>query len=125
MSEKELKRKYNKLVSDIEGMRMFDGRNKGVDVYVCEKCGHKFYTRYKDKGVTPFTIKCRKCQSGSSVHDDTISEQIANFMAFDVQNWVRPSFEQLNKFRKKGNDGVIEHVLNGGLLLETELNTQS
>lgn len=104
---------------------MFDGRNKGVDVYVCEKCGHKFYTRYKDKGVTPFTIKCRKCQSASAVHDDTISELIANVMAFEVQNWVRPTFEQLNKFRKKGNDGVIEHVLNGGLLLETELNTQS
>lgn len=121
MNEKELKRKYNKLVSGVEEMKMFDGRNRGVDVYVCEKCGHKFYTRYKDKGVTPFTLRCRKCENGTSVHNDTISEQIANFMAFDVHNWVRPSFNQMNKLRKKGKDSTIEHILNGGLMLEDEL----
>lgn len=126
MSEKELKRKYNKLVSDIEGMRMFDGRNKGVDVYVCERCGSQFYTRYKDKGVTPFTIICRReaCNSTMS-HRLTISEEQAKNDGLVVHYWVRPTFEQLNRLRKKGNDGVIEHVLNGGLLLETELNTQS
>jgi len=38
-----------------------------------------------------------------------------------VQNWVRPTFEWLNKQRKKGREGLIEHVLNGGLILENEL----
>ena len=52
---------YKELINNIESIPMYDGRNKGIDVYVCNKCGHKFYTKYKDKGVTPFVIKCRNC----------------------------------------------------------------
>lgn len=114
---KTLKQKYDELVNGIESKPMYDGRNRGVDIYVCDKCGHKFYTRYKDKGATPFTIKCRCCENGTAVHKDTISEQIANFMGFEVHDWVRPTFEQLQKL----NEGAIEHVLNGGLMLEDEL----
>ena len=117
---KTLKEKYDKLVAGIESAQIYDGRNTGVDVYVCEKCGHRFYTRYKDKGVTPFTIKCRNCEHGTAIHKDTISEQIANFMGFEVHDWVRPTFEQLQKF----NEGAIEHVLNGGLMLEDELDNE-
>lgn len=118
MKTEELKQQYDEMTSRIASARMYDGRNSGVDVYVCDKCGHKFYTRYKDKGVTPFTIKCRHCQHGTMVHNDTISEQIANLMAFNVHNWVRPTFDQLQQL----NEGAIEHVLNGGLMLEDELN---
>lgn len=120
MNKEELKQQYNELVSAIETAEMFDGRNKGVDVYVCKKCGKRFYTRYKDKGVTPFTIKCRHCEHGTMTHDQTISEQVANVMAFEVHNWVRPTFEQLQKL----SDGAQEHVLNGGLMLEDELDSE-
>ena len=120
MNKDELKQRYDELVSCIETAKMFDGRNKGVDVYVCEKCGKKFYTRYKDKGVTPFTIKCRHCEHGTMTHDQTISEQVANVMAFEVHNWVRPTFEQLQKL----SDGAQEYVLNGGLMLEDELDSK-
>lgn len=120
MNQKNLKKSYDKLVAEIESAQMFDGRNNGVDVYVCKKCGKRFYTRYKDKGVTPFTIKCRHCEHGTMMHDQTISEQVANFMAFEVHNWVRPTFEQLQKL----SDGAIDHVLNGGLMLEEELNNE-
>lgn len=120
MNKEELKQQYDELVSGIETAKMFDGRNKGVDVYVCKKCGKRFYTRYKDKGVTPFTIKCRHCEHGTMMHDQKISELVANFMAFEVHNWVRPTFEQLQKL----SDGAIEHVLNGGLMLEEELNNE-
>lgn len=120
MDKKKLKKKYDKLVAEIESAQMYDGRGKGVDVYVCEKCGKRFYTRYKDKGVTPFTIKCRHCEHGTMMHDQTISEQVANVMAFEVHNWVRPTFEQLQKL----SDGAIDHVLNGGLMLEDELNNE-
>ena len=120
MNKEELKQQYNELVSGIETAKMFDGRNKGVDVYVCKKCGKQFYTRYKDKGVTPFAIKCRHCDHGTMTHDHTISEQDANFMAFEVHNWVRPTFEQLQKL----SDGAIEHVLDGGLMLQDELNNE-
>lgn len=120
MNKEELKQQYNELVSGIETAKMFDGRNTGVDVYVCKKCGKRFYTRYKDKGVTPFTIKCRHCEHGTMTHDQTISEQVANVMAFEIHNWVRPTFEQLQKL----SDGAQEHVLNGGLMLEDELDSE-
>lgn len=117
MDKKELKKKYDKLVAEIESAQMFDGRNSGVDLYQCKDCGFQFYTRYKDKGVTPFTIRCRNCDHGTAVHEKTITEQIASFMGVKVHNWVRPTFEQLLRL----SDGAIEHVLNGGLILENEL----
>jgi hypothetical protein len=38
-----------------------------------------------------------------------------------VHNWVRPPFEWLNKQRKKDKYYVVDHVLQGGLILEEEL----
>ena len=118
MDEKELKEKFDKLVDGIESARLFDGRNKGVDIYVCEKCGTMFCTKYKDKGVTPFTIKCRRTECGATmVHRGTISEQEADVSRLVVHNWVRPPFEQLLTL-----DAVAqEYVLKGGLMLEDEL----
>ena len=119
MDKNELKQKYDQLVAGIESARMFDGRNKGVDIYVCEKCGTQFCTRYKDKGVTPFTIKCRRIECGATmVHRGTISEREAEISRLVVHNWVRPTFEQLLTL----NAGTQEHVLKGGLILEEELN---
>ena len=121
METTELKQKYDEMVAGIESAKMYDGRNEGVDVYVCDVCAKQFYTRYKDKGVTPFTIKCRHCEHGTMIHIQTISEQVANFMGLKVHNWVRPTFEQLQKL----SDGTIEHVLNGGLILEDELSSEN
>ena len=122
MNKEELKQQYDDLVSGIETAKMFDGRNKGVDVYVCEKCGKQFYTRYKDKGVTPFTIRCRREACGATmIHRDTISEAQAKNDGLVVHNWVRPTFEQLLKL----NVGAQEHVLNGGLMLEDDLEQKS
>lgn len=121
MNQKNLKKSYDKLVAEIESARMYDGRGKGVDVYVCEKCGKQFYTRYKDKGVTPFTIRCRReACNATMVHRATISESQAKNEGLVVHNWVRPTFKQLQKL----NDGAQEHVLNGGLMLEDELDNE-
>lgn len=118
MDKKKLKQNYDELVAEIESARMFDGRGSGIDVYVCEKCGKQLLTRYKDKGVTPFTIKCRRdACNATMIHRDTISEEQAKNEGLVVHNWVRPTFEQLQNL----NDGAIEHVLNGGLMLEDEL----
>lgn len=120
MNKEELKQQYDELVSGIETAKMFDGRNKGVDIYQCKECGFQFYTRYKDKGVTPFTVRCRNCNHGTAVHDKTITEQMASFLGVKVHNWVRPTFGQLLKL----NEGAQEHVLNGGLMLEDELGSE-
>ena len=122
MNKEELKAKYDKLVAEIESAKVYDGRGKGVDVYVCEKCGSQFYTRYKDKGVTPFTIRCRREACGATmIHRSTIFEEEARNCRLAVHNWVRPTFEQLQTL----SDGAIEHVLNGGLMLEDELEQKS
>ena len=117
MDRKELKKQYDELVAGIETARMFDGRNQCVDIYVCEKCGKQFYTRYKDKGVTPFIIRCRHCGNGGMIHENTITEQVANVMGVEVHDWVRPTFKQLQNL----SDEAIGHVLNGGLMLEDDL----
>ena len=118
MDEKELKEYYDKLVARIESASMFDGRGKGVDVYVCDRCGKQFLTRYKDKGVTPFTLKCRITECGATmVHRGTISEEEAYQCCLAVHNWVRPTFEQLLKL----NADDQKYVLKGGLMLEEEL----
>ena len=122
MDKKELKEKYDKLVAEIESAKIFDGRGKGVDVYVCEKCGVRYYTRYKDKGVTPFTIRCRREACGATmIHRSTITEEEANVCRLAVHNWVRPSFEQLQTL----SEGAVDHVLKGGLMLEDELEQKS
>ena len=115
MEKKDIEKAYAKLVSEIEEMRIFDGRGNGVDVYVCEYCGHKIFTRYKDKGVTPFTITCREC-GRTSAHRATISEEEASRLNVTVRNWVRPSLEQLLEM----SPWTIDHVLKGGLVLEEQ-----
>ena len=128
MTEKELKSKYDALINDVNNKRLvvYDGRGKGVDVYICQKCGAHILTRYKDLGVTPFIMKCKNCGIGYAQHVQTISEEVAKRLCDrgecykgKVFEWVRPSFEWLNKQRKKDRLGVIEHVLNGGLVLES------
>lgn len=113
------KAKYEGMVNSIEAARMYDGRGKGVDVYVCNECGAAYYTRYKDKGVTPFTINCRKCKMGTMVHKNTIPEEAAKVLGMNnkIHNWVRPTFEQFLKL----NEGAKQHVLQGGLMLDEEL----
>ena len=128
MTEKKLKSKYYALINNVNNNRLdvYDGRGKGVDVYICQECGAHILTRYKDFGVTPFIMNCKNCGTGYAEHVQTISEEVAKRLCDrgecykgKVFEWVRPSFEWLNKQRKKDRLGVIEHVLKGGLVLES------
>lgn len=127
MTEKELKSKYDALINDVNNNRLdvYDRRGKGVDVYICQECGAHILTRYKDLGVTPFIMNCKNC-AGYAEYVQTISEEVAKRLCDrgecykgKVFEWVRPSFEWLNKQRKKDRLGVIKYVLNGGLVLES------
>lgn len=115
-----IRHKYKKLVTQVEKMKIYDGRGKGVDVYVCERCGRNTLTRYKDKGVTPFMIKCPYCD-GYAQDSDTITERQATMIATinntAVQNWVRPPLNWLLTKQPR----TIDHVLSGGLVLEQEV----
>ena len=115
MGEKELKEEYDNLLAKIESIRMYDGRGKGIDVYICDRCQTKKFTQYKDKGVTPYIIHC-DCCGGNMAHRRTItSNQLSKEST--VKNWIRPTFEQMIKM----DVGTIEHVLKGGLVLEEEI----
>ena len=47
-----------------------------VNTYTCQKCGKKFTTVDKDKGVTPFIIKCRDDEcDGSATSAFYMSDQ--------------------------------------------------
>lgn len=111
--------RYYKLLRRIPDMGIYDGRGRGIDVYICEKCGEIILTRYADKGVTPFVMRCRCC-GGDAIHKTTVSDLEGNILARNgiaIQNWVRPPLDAL----WEENNGFIEHVLNGGLVLESEI----
>ena len=108
---------YKELLMRVLDMELYDGRGKGVDVYVCDKCGEKKYTRYGDKGVTPFTMPC-KC-GGTMVHEDTEPDFMTPFHDehHRIHKWVRPTYEQFVKL----SPGYRDHIMNGALVLEEEL----
>lgn len=111
MGRKEIEKEYCKLTKEIESMCIYDGRNT-VDRYVCEKCGGLLHTTYQDKGVTPFVITCPMC-GGMMSHTQTFRKEIVP-ESVEIKNWFRPTLEQTLKM----SDGTIEHILNGGLILE-------
>lgn len=111
MEKKYIEKEYKKLVDSIENLRMYDGRGT-VDRYVCEKCGYTIFTTYRDKGVTPFTIRCSRC-NGTMFHDKTYEKgQVPENLV--IKDWYRPSLKETLKL----SEGMIEHILNGGLILE-------
>jgi len=50
MTKKQIEKRYNKLIDDIESMSIYDGRGT-VDRYECKKCGAIIHTTYAEKGV--------------------------------------------------------------------------
>ena len=105
-------RQYNEMAGNIENAEIYDGRGT-YDQYSCNECGGSVITTYKDKGVTPFTMRCRKCGKGTMAHTRTFGKVPEGT---PVLNWVRPSIDQFMKL----SPGAKAHVLNGGLMLETD-----
>ena len=117
MEKETIKRKYNELVASLEDAKMYDGRGE-YNGYVCEKCGYITATLYKEKGVTPFIIQCKKCGKAAIHKITSRNAPPADPNISEVKNWVRPTLDQLMKM----SQATIDHVLNGGLVFEDELN---
>lgn len=113
MTREDIEKQYNKLVSEIEEKKMYDGRGT-VDRYVCDTCGYIMHTTYKDKGVTPFTMCCPKCK-GIMYHRQTFRKDTVPDWV-EIRNFYRPTLEQTLEM----SIGSIEHVLQGGLILEEQ-----
>lgn len=113
MTKKQITKRYEKLVSEVENMRIYDGRGT-VDEYICNRCGDSTFTTYRDKGVTPFVMRCRKC-GGDAVHRNTNPKGSVEHIRtlVKVHDWYRPSLDDVLKME----EGMIDHILNGGLIL--------
>lgn len=114
MTRTQIIKRYNKLVEEIENMEIYDGRNT-VDQYQCGKCHFRVFTTYKDKGVTPFVIGCPIC--GDSMHHNRTFSKDTFTEGVRVLKWYRPELKHLLKM----NEPEIDHVLNGGLILEKSI----
>ena len=62
MSKNNIAQQYNSMVASIEDAKIYDGRGE-YNLYECNKCNNYKVTLYKDKGVTPFIMRC-KCFLG-------------------------------------------------------------
>ena len=110
ISQREVERKYSKLMNDVQTNKFYteiDLTNR-VNCYSC-KCGHITKTKDIDAGVTPFMFSCEKCggTATSSFFKDIAPEQKPTF------EWYRPTLKQVMKMRK--NEYSLDHVLQGGL----------
>lgn len=114
MNRGQIEKRYNGLVNGIEEKKMYDGRNT-VDRYVCDTCGYMIHTTYRDKGVTPFTMPCTRC-GGTMYHTKTFDKKTVPTYV-PVFDWYRPTLEQTLKM----SDAMIEHILAGGLVLDSEI----
>ena len=103
--------KYNEMVSNIESCNIYDGRGT-FDLYECNKCTNMKITTYAVKGVTPF---CMNCSCGGLLQHTKSFNSVPSYI--NVEKWIRPTLETLEMLSK----GEINHVLNGGLLLESEI----
>lgn len=112
MSKDNIAQQYNNMVASIEDAKIYDGRGE-YNLYECNKCNNYKVTLYKDKGVTPFIMRC-KC-GGDMMHTQSSKQAPPSYVK--VHNWVRPSLEQTMSL----SESMRNHILNGGLILEDEL----
>lgn len=108
---KEIEKRYTKMASTIEDAKIYDGRGT-YDLYQCEKCGSEKITTYADKGVTPFMIECN---CGKQMQHTKSFRSVPDYIR--VFKWKRPTLEQTIKL----SSGMIEHVLSGGLILDSDI----
>lgn len=111
-SIRDITKAYNKLIDDVKTKEFYtevDLTNR-VNCYTCD-CGHVTKTKDVDAGVTPFIFSCEKCngEARSSFFNDIAQNQTPTI------EWYRPTLKEVLKMRKKDDDGMLDHVLQGGL----------
>jgi hypothetical protein len=109
MQKEHIKKLYNIIVVHYQT----NGGNAGkTNCYTCRD-GHITKTIDKDNGVTPFMIRCRHkdCvqHANSSLYRDAVPDLEPTY------EWFRPSVEDVIKMDRKGEHGMVDHILNGGL----------
>lgn len=114
---KQYAERYKTMLKNANTDTLYDCRPE-IHRYNCGNCGRDMLTGCKDLGVTPFSLPC-KCVHSTMIHNDTFTKsQIEELdMMDEVEWWVRPTFEQLIRMSR----WQINHILNGGLVLEKDI----
>lgn len=80
-----------------------------VNCYICTQCNHITKTKDVDAGVTPYITSCETCeQPARSTFYVNITDSIP------TKEWYRPTIKEVLEI--KNNLGLIDHILNGGLI---------
>ena len=87
MSKNNIAQQYNSMVASIEDAKIYDGRGE-YNLYECNKCNNYKVTLYKDKGVTPFIMRC-KC-GGDMMHTKSSKQAPPSYVK--VHNWGTSQF---------------------------------
>lgn len=109
-TKKDIERLYNKLMKDVAEKDFYkiDLTNR-VNCYTCPKCKHITKTKDTDAGVTPMFFTCEDCGCSNAV--SSMYRDIAPYLQPTIE-WYRPTLEQVLKMK---NEGLVEHILMGGL----------
>lgn len=109
ISQREVKRKYSLMLK-----RQAGETPSGTNCYTCSSCDTITKTVDRDAGTTPFIIGCPSCNgiAKSAFYSDLQPEKAP------THQFIRPTLEKALKMRKKGKEGLLGHVLSGGLVLE-------
>lgn len=101
--------------------------SEGRNMYTCKVCSKNTLTRHKHKGVTPMFIPC-KCgevmvSAGYRIPQKGAIRKKTGHLIFpnNRELWIRPSLDDVFLMIKNGHDLTVEHILNGGLIFESEL----
>lgn len=89
MSKNNIVQQYNSMIASIEDAKIYDGRGE-YNLYECNKCNNYKVTLYKDKGVTPFIMRC-KC-GGDMMHTKSSKQAPPSW---EPIAWMpKPKFEE-------------------------------
>jgi hypothetical protein len=106
-SIREVTREYNSVLKAHDGEK-----SRGVNCYICTVCKQITKTIDIDPGTTPFIFECFHCGGEAQ---STFYKDIAPDLK-PVIEWYRPSLDDTFKLRRIMKEGLLDHVLMGGLL---------
>ena len=110
-SQREVKRKYDKLMHDVRTSDYYKGSaDHKINCYRCD-LGHITKTISNDVGVIPMYLDCETCARTAT---STFYKDIAPGQEPTVE-WYRPELKEMMGMRSK-NEALLDHVLMGGLV---------
>ncbi len=81
------------------------------NAYTCAKCGGRIVTENMIDLVTPFMVGCRSTEGCDGVMESGFYPEALNGPSYGLtttHRWVAYNEEQIEEFRREGNDEMVE-----------------